>query len=97
MHQKIEPSWITGRTYPFTRNNQIFSVKEGWPRLREFLNLPNNGDEFPHENKNANTVEFVSDLFADTSAEYDKKVEQEVVAWMKNNGYECKKIQPKKD
>ena len=75
----------------------VFSVKEGWPRLREFLNLPNTGDEFPHENKNANTVDFVSELWTDTAAEYDKKVEEEVVAWMRNNGYECKKIQPKKE
>ena len=98
MLQKIELWWTIGTTYAILQAaNSIFSVKEGWPRLREFLNLPNNGDEFPHENKNANTVDFVSELWTDTAAEYDKKVEEEVCAWMRNNGYECKKIQPNKE
>ena len=33
------------------------------------------------------------DLFNDTqTAEYDLKVQQEIIEFMKRNGYECKKI-----
>ena len=33
------------------------------------------------------------DLFNDTqTAEYDSKVQQEIIEFMKRNGYECKKI-----
>ena len=29
-----------------------YEVKEGWPKLREFLNIPDDGQiKFPHENK----------------------------------------------
>ena len=43
-------------------------------------------------NKGANTAEFVAKLWTNQNKEYDAQVEQEVIAWMKTNGYECKKI-----
>lgn len=61
--------------------------------MRDFLGLPDTGDsEFPHENKGKNTVAYVTKLWTNQNEEYDAKVEQEVIAWMRTNGYECKKI-----
>ena len=31
---------------------------DGWPKLRNFLGLPDTTENFPHENKNADTIEF---------------------------------------
>ena len=71
-----------------------FLFKDGWPKLREFLGLPTeDNNEFPHENKGASAVNFVSNLWSGT--EYETKVNNEVAAYMKQNGYECKKIEPK--
>ena len=70
------------------------TLKDGWPKLRQFLGLPaKDGDEFPHENKGASAVNFVSNLWSGT--EYETKVNTEVAAYMKQNGYECKKAEPK--
>ena len=51
------------------------------------------GNKFPHENKGGDTTKFVAKLWSNQNKEYDAKVEQEVIAWMKTNGYECKKIE----
>ena len=55
----------------------------GWQILAPF---------FTHENKSADTKQFVQTLFANTKSLYDQKVEEELSAWMKNNGYQVKKI-----
>ena len=60
--------------------------------MRDFLGLKDTGNEFPHENKGKDTTSFVAKLWANQNKEYDAKVEQEVIAWMKTNGFECKKI-----
>ena len=44
-------------------------------------------------NLGASAVNFVSNLWSGT--EYETKVNNEVAAYMKQNGYECKKIEPK--
>lgn len=48
--------------------------------------------DFPHENKNASSQETVQAFWVDTKTDYDVRVEQEVIGWMKRNGYECKKL-----
>ena len=68
--------------------------QDGWPKLREFLGLPpNDGDHFPHENKGASAVNFVSNLWVGT--EYETKVNAEIAEYMKRNGYEVKKLEEK--
>ena len=57
-----------------------------------FLGLPDTGDDFPHENKGSNTEEFMKNLFVNTKSAYDEKVESELAAWWRKNGYELKKI-----
>lgn len=70
-----------------------YSPKHGWPMLSEFLGLPSTDEAFPHENKTKNTVEHAKQLFTSTeSDEYDAKVQEEIIDYMKRNGYECKKI-----
>ena len=42
---------------------------------------------------NDTKADYAMELFNDTqSAEYDAKVQQEIIDFMKRNGYECKKI-----
>jgi len=70
-----------------------YNIKDGWPKLRQFLGLPpNDGDQFPHENKGASAVNFVSNLWVGT--EYETKVNTEIAEYMKRNGYEVKKLEP---
>ena len=33
-------------------------AEDGWPKLRDFLGLPVTEESFPHENKNADTIDF---------------------------------------
>ena len=68
------------------------SIKDGWKPLRDFLGLTDTGAEFPHENKSRNTASFMANLWTKCGEDYDNKVEKEVIAWMKANGYHCKKI-----
>ena len=62
--------------------------------MREFLGLPaGDNDDFPHENKGASAVNFVAYLWSVT--DYETKVNAELAEYMKRNGYECKKAEPK--
>lgn len=70
-----------------------YNIKDGWAPIAKFLGLPDTGADFPHENKGADAAEFVAKLFVNTKSDYDQKVENELVAWMKSNGYEVKKIE----
>ena len=74
------------------KSKKILSVKDGWPKLCEFLGLEKISNEFPHENKNASTKETVQAFWVDTKTDYDERVEREVIEWMNRNGYECKKV-----
>jgi len=70
-------------------------IEDGWPKLRKFLELPPGpeGEKFPHENKLANSEDFVKKLFDDNVGnQYNDLVDNEVIEYMKRNGYECKKI-----
>ena len=70
------------------------AIQDGWPKLREFLGLPVEGDEkFPHENKAAQAQEFFENLF--NGGEYEAKVNSEVQAYFARNGYDVKKITEK--
>jgi len=71
-----------------------YNIKDGWPKLREFLGLPaGDNDDFPHENKGASAVNYVTNLWSGT--DYETKVNAELAEYMKRNGYECKKVRPK--
>ena len=41
-------------------------MKDGWPKLRDFLGLETTSDQFPHENKGKNADDFVMSLFAES-------------------------------
>ena len=71
-------------------------IEDGWPKLREFLELPPGpeGEKFPHENKLANSEAFVKSLFDEVGNEYNDLVDSEVIEYMKRNGYHCEKIKP---
>ena len=43
-----------------------YNVKDGWPKLRDFLGLETTSDQFPHENKGKNADDFVMSLFAES-------------------------------
>ena len=68
-------------------------IHDGWPKLREFLQLPaaDEDDKFPHENKGAQAQDFYKNLFNHT--EYEAKVDGEVKAYFARNGYDVNKIQ----
>ena len=67
-----------------------FLFKDVWPKLCEFLGLPAKDDNFPMRTRARNlAVNFVSNLWSGT--EFQTKVNNEVAAYMKQNGYECKK------
>ena len=71
----------------------MFSVKDGWAKLCEFLELSSNpSQQFPHENQGESATEFMRQMWEKTATDYDDKVEKEIAAWMAQNGYECKKI-----
>ena len=38
-------------------------------------------------------AEFAKTLFDESTGEYDTKVRNEIIQYMKQNGYECKKIE----
>ena len=75
-------------------------IEDGWPKLRDFLGLPKSetDEPFPHENKTTNMTlckgSFAYTMFDGEKhgEEYDRKVESEIIDYMKRNGYECKKI-----
>jgi len=77
---------------PVERTLFNYNIKDGWKPLRDFLGLTDTGAEFPHENKSRNTASFMANLWTKCGEDYDNKVEKEVIAWMKANGYHCKKI-----
>merc|ERR1712179_385711 len=69
-----------------------YNVKDGWPKLREYLGLPaSGGDSFPHENKGAQAQEFYQNIWAGSN--FVEKSFKELEAFMKQNGYEIKKIE----
>jgi len=62
-----------------------YSVKDGWPRLREFLGIPNtDGDEFPHANQRSNADTFIENLFAES--EYRKRYIKDLTDYLNNYG-----------
>jgi hypothetical protein len=69
-----------------------YNVKDGWPKLREYLGLPaSGGDSFPHENKGAQAQEFYQNIWAGSN--FVEKSFKELEEFMKQNGYEIKKIE----
>lgn len=66
-----------------------YNVKQGWPKLRDFLGIKNDKTEFPHENKGANTQEFITNLFNET--EYQKKYTEELSEYLKKFGIQTTK------
>ena len=67
------------------------AIKDGWPKLREFLGLPaGNDDKFPHENKDAQAQDFYENLF--NGGTYEAKVNDEVRSYFARNGYDVNKM-----
>jgi len=63
-----------------------YNVKDGWPKLREFLGVENSGDEFPHLNKGGDAKEWIETLFDAT--EYDRQYKKELAEYLKKHGVE---------
>ena len=92
MRQKIELFSTTSKwnsQKPFLTE---FSIKSGWAPISNFLGLPDIGSEFPHENKSEYVMKFLENTWRNTASVYDQKVDAELKAWMKSNGYQAKKI-----
>ena len=75
-------------------------IEDGWPKLRDFLALPQGkkDEPFPHENKTTDMTlhegSFAYTMFDGEKhgKEYDNVVESEIIDYMRRNGYDCKKV-----
>ena len=64
--------------------------QDGWPKLRDYLGIESSDTEFPHENKNANALQFLEALFDDT--QYKKQYVKEVDAYLNQFGLQVTPI-----